>query len=78
MAVLAWTHALPALVLVVLALGMIAGTALAVHVSAERICAPYVNTVMRMEALAAGDTQSAIQYTDHLDCVGRITKAMAT
>ncbi|OYX64322.1 MAG: hypothetical protein B7Y89_01505, partial [Novosphingobium sp. 32-60-15] len=44
--------------------------------AAERICTPYVNTVLRMEALAAGDTRSPIQYTHHTDCVGRMTKAM--
>jgi methyl-accepting chemotaxis protein len=31
-----------------------------------------------MEALAAGDATSPIAYTDHTDCVGRMTKAMAT
>jgi methyl-accepting chemotaxis protein len=41
-----------------------------------RICDPYVNTVVRMEALAAGDLASEIAYTDHQDCVGRMTKAM--
>jgi methyl-accepting chemotaxis protein len=41
------------------------------------ICTPYVNTVLRMEALADGDTASPIGYTDHGDCVGRMTKAMA-
>lgn len=46
-------------------------------IAAERICTPFVNTVLRMEALAAGDTRSPIQYTDHADCVGRMTKAMA-
>ncbi|OYX60807.1 MAG: hypothetical protein B7Y89_15340, partial [Novosphingobium sp. 32-60-15] len=45
-------------------------------IAAERICTPYVNTVVRMEALAAGDTRSPIQYTHHTDCVGRMTKAM--
>lgn len=42
------------------------------------ICDPYVNTVVRMEALAAGDLQSPIAYTDYKDCVGRMTKAMFT
>jgi len=41
------------------------------------ICTPYVNTVLRMEALAAGDLDSPIAYTDNKDCVGRMTKAMA-
>lgn len=49
-----------------------------IRIAAERICTPYVNTVMRMEALAAGDTNSPIQYTGYADCVGRMTKAMAT
>lgn len=43
----------------------------------DRVCRPYVNTVVRMEALAAGDTDSQILYTDYHDCVGRMTKAMA-
>ena len=41
------------------------------------ICTPYVNTVLRMEALAAGDLDTPIAYTDNKDCVGRMTKAMA-
>jgi methyl-accepting chemotaxis protein len=41
------------------------------------ICRPYVDTVVRMEALAAGDLDSPIAYTDNLDCVGRMTTAMA-
>ena len=45
-------------------------------VSGRFICDPYVTTVVRMEGLAAGDTDSPIQYTDHRDCVGRLTKAM--
>ena len=46
--------------------------------SSAKICTPYVNTVLRMEALASGDTDSPIRYADHTDCVGRMTKAMAT
>jgi methyl-accepting chemotaxis protein len=42
------------------------------------ICDPYVNTVVRMEALAAGDLDSTIAYTDYQDCVGRMTRAMFT
>jgi methyl-accepting chemotaxis protein len=41
------------------------------------MCRPYVQTVLRMEALAAGDLQSPIQHTDNKDCVGRMTQAMA-
>ncbi|VVT16112.1 Methyl-accepting chemotaxis sensory transducer [Sphingomonas aurantiaca] len=42
------------------------------------IADPYVTTVVRMEALAAGDLSSSIQFTDYADCVGRMTKAMFT
>jgi methyl-accepting chemotaxis protein len=45
--------------------------------SRKLICDPYVNTVLRMEALAAGDLKSPIHYTSHADCVGRMTRAMA-
>ncbi|MCU6454306.1 methyl-accepting chemotaxis protein [Sphingomonas sp. A2-49] len=41
------------------------------------ICKPYVETVVRMEALAAGDLEGPIAHTENLDCVGRMTKAMA-
>jgi len=40
------------------------------------IANPYVTTVVRMEALAAGDLDSPIAFTDFTDCVGRMTKAM--
>jgi len=42
------------------------------------IADPYVATVVRMEALAAGDLVTPIQFTDYKDCVGRMTKAMHT
>jgi methyl-accepting chemotaxis protein len=44
----------------------------------ERVCRPYVDTVVRMEAMAAGDTDTLVRYTHHNDCVGRMTKAMET
>ena len=44
----------------------------------EAIAIPYVTTVVRMEALAAGDLKSPIAYTDFTDCVGRLTRAMAS
>ncbi|MBF9149493.1 methyl-accepting chemotaxis protein [Novosphingobium jiangmenense] len=47
-----------------------------IRTASERICRPYVDTVVRMEALADGDTESPIRYTHHADCVGRMTKAM--
>ncbi len=42
------------------------------------IATPYVATVARMEALAAGDLTSEIRFTDYADCVGRLTRAMFT
>ena len=44
----------------------------------QAITRPYVETVMRMEALADGDVDSPVRYTDYKDCVGRMTKAMST
>ncbi|MBC7492557.1 MAG: chemotaxis protein [Novosphingobium sp.] len=44
----------------------------------EAIAGPYVATVVRMEALAAGDLTSPIEFTGYTDCVGRMTKAMFT
>ncbi|SFJ20674.1 methyl-accepting chemotaxis protein [Sphingomonas sp. NFR04] len=44
----------------------------------EAIAVPYVTTVVRMEALAAGDLKSPIRYTEFTDCVGRLTRAMAS
>jgi len=42
----------------------------------DAICRPYVSAVERMEALAAGDVTSPINYTDYQDCVGRMAQAM--
>ncbi|PTS72273.1 chemotaxis protein [Sphingomonas sp. HMWF008] len=42
------------------------------------IADPYVATVVRMEALAAGDLHAPIERTDYTDCVGRMTRAMFT
>lgn len=52
----------------------------AIVLTAKRlICDPYVTTVLRMEALAAGDTDSPINFQDHTrDCVGRMARAMNT
>jgi len=51
-------------------------TIVTVLVSGRLICDPYVNTVVRMEGLAAGDLAAPIAYTDYRDCVGRMTRAM--
>ncbi|KQN94018.1 chemotaxis protein [Sphingomonas sp. Leaf231] len=44
--------------------------------SGKLISDPYVTTVVRMEGLAAGDLDSDILFSDHRDCVGRMTRAM--
>lgn len=40
------------------------------------IAVPYSITIKRMQALADGDLDSPIQFTDYKDCVGRLTRAM--
>ncbi len=64
------------------ALLLASATAIAVAalilVAKKLVCDPYVTTVVRMEALAKGDLDSDVQFQDYRDCVGRMTKAMAT
>jgi methyl-accepting chemotaxis protein len=42
------------------------------------IAEPFVASVVRMEALAAGDLNSPVLFAHHKDCAGRIARAMAT
>ncbi|MEL0210707.1 MAG: methyl-accepting chemotaxis protein [Novosphingobium sp.] len=49
-----------------------------IRFAGTKICDPYVATVVRMEELAAGDLDSPVAHTDYQDCVGRLTRAMAT
>ena len=65
-----WVAAVAALALV--------GTVVLVRAAGEMIARPYVATVERLEALAAGDTDSLVLYADHTDCVGRMTHAIDT
>jgi len=65
--------ATPALAIAAVSVVLVAIVAL---VSRTLVCEPYVNTVVRMEALARGDFDSPIRYTASRDCVGRMTKAM--
>ncbi len=44
----------------------------------ELVCRSYVETVVRMEAMAAGDLTAPVRRIDHTDCVGRMTRAMDT
>ena len=64
-----WPVAISAMVLL--------ATLVLVPLFSNLVCKPYVETVVRMEALAAGDLDSPVRYTDHSDCVGRMTRAMA-
>lgn len=57
---------------------MSASTVAVIVVAGRMICDPYVATVVRMEDLAAGDLESPVKYTNYQDCVGRLTRAMAT
>lgn len=63
-----WSLLLPA--------ASLALTVIVVLTAKKRICDPYVSTVVRTEALAAGDLDSPIERTDYLDCVGRLSRAM--
>lgn len=75
---LVWQNAASATVALIAALATLVlsvGTMLAAK---AMICRPYVETVVRMEALADGNIAAPINYTDHHDCVGRMTRAMAT
>lgn len=60
-----------------LAAATLAAGVIAMQTAKSLICAPYVKTVERMEALAAGDVDSPVRFTDHEDCVGRLARAMA-
>ncbi len=51
-------------------------TVVTVLTAKHHICTPYIGTVVRTEALAAGDLDSLIERTDYLDCVGRLSRAM--
>lgn len=62
--------------LLITALSALFGTAVVGIAAKKLICDPYVTTVVRMEALAAGDLITPIAHTQFTDCVGRMTRAM--
>ncbi|MEZ5709948.1 MAG: methyl-accepting chemotaxis protein [Blastomonas sp.] len=76
--VTAWTFSGPesGIAIGLVMAGCVAATAAVVLSAKKMICDPYVNTVVRMEGLAAGDVDSPINYVEYGDCVGRMTKAM--
>ncbi|WP_294319683.1 methyl-accepting chemotaxis protein [uncultured Sphingomonas sp.] len=47
-------------------------------IARKLICDPYVTTVVRMEALAAGEFAEPIRFSEYRDCVGRMSRAMVT
>ena len=55
---------------------ILAASAIAGFACRAAIANPYVATVERMEALAAGDMTPAVRFINHTDCVGRLTVAM--
>ncbi len=59
-----------------LAIAAVGFTALVGTVAKTLICDPYVNTVVRMEGIAAGDLTTPIAHGDHRDCVGRMIRSM--
>lgn len=62
---------------IVVGVAVMAAIAAVILTAKKLICDPYVSTVVRMEALAAGDVASPINYSSHQDCVGRMARAMA-
>lgn len=73
---LATTGAAAPTTLTAVAGGALAGIIAVALWSKKAVCDPYVNTVVRMEGIAAGDLTSPIGFTEHRDCVGRMTRAM--
>ena len=75
---LAVTSSLPAGLSILASATSLAGIIAVSLIAKNRICRPYVNTVVRMEALANGDTSTPFAYPDYKDCVGRMNRAMVT
>ncbi len=76
--VLVATGAISATIGMGLSAAVVVVTAVSVKLAGDRTSGPYVATVERMEALAAGDLTSPMLYADHQDCVGRMARAMHT
>ncbi|WP_285711187.1 methyl-accepting chemotaxis protein [Erythrobacter oryzae] len=73
----AWGTISPTTAIVLSVIDLMVATTMMVLVK-ELVCRSYVETVVRMEGLAAGDLTSPILRIDHTDCVGRMVKAMDT
>ncbi len=68
----------PAAPFIAAAVTAIVAIVLSTLIARKLICDPYVTTVVRMEALAAGEFAAPIDFSEYRDCVGRMTRAMAT
>ncbi|WP_086608163.1 HAMP domain-containing protein [Erythrobacter donghaensis] len=77
-ATLVWLGSAPPLTGVIAALVTITAVTGMLLLARTLICDPYVETVVRMEALAAGDLTSPFPHADHTDCVGPMSTAMTT
>ncbi|MDE0933329.1 MAG: methyl-accepting chemotaxis protein [Novosphingopyxis baekryungensis] len=75
-ALMAMTDGLTSSTMLAVAVAGLVAHSIVVMVSKKLICDPYVDTVVRMEGLAAGDLTSPIMHTENADCVGRMTTAM--
>ena len=75
--VLAATGAASGAITITVSVAAMVLATITIKVAGKLICDPYVTTVERMEALASGDLHSPVHHTNHHDCVGRMTKAMA-
>lgn len=75
---LVWQNSASAEVALFVALATLTLSLATMLLAKAMICRPYVDTVLRMERLANGDLAAPINYTDHKDCVGRMTAAMVT
>ena len=75
-ALMAMTDGLTASTMLAVAVAGLVAHSIVVLVSKKLICDPYVDTVVRMEGLAAGDLTSPIMHTENAECVGRMTTAM--
>ncbi len=66
----------PAAVLIAIALSATATTIVLAVVFRSAVCDPYVDSVVGMEAIAAGDLSRPIAHVEYQDCIGRMARAM--
>ncbi|WP_294318269.1 methyl-accepting chemotaxis protein [uncultured Sphingomonas sp.] len=62
--------------LIGVALAALVTTIVLTAVFRSAVCDPYVDSVVGMEAIAAGDLSRPIDYVAYQDCIGRMARAM--